>query len=80
MISIVENKSIHGHPLEKFEDDGQEMVVILIERRDTKQDELWRHQNVSTKHDWSWKGHSHAQWNKTSPQSLELMIGDYASP
>jgi len=48
-VKFVENKSIHDHPLEKFEDDGQEVVVILIERRDTKQDELWRHQNVSMK-------------------------------
>ena len=61
----MENKSIHNHPLKKFEVEGQKVVAILIEASGTKQDELWRLQKVSMKRGGSWKGNSHAQQRKT---------------
>ena len=76
---FVENKSIHNHPLKKFEVEGQKVVAILIEASGTKQDELWRLQKVSMKRGGSWKGNSHAQQRKPSPRSPELVLGDYAS-
>ena len=78
---FVENKSIHNHPLKKFEVEGQKVVAILIEASGTKQDELWRLQKVIMKCEGSWKQNSDAQWQKKpSPRSPELVLGDYASP
>ena len=50
---FVVNKSIHNHPLKKFEDENQEGVAILVEVSGTKQDELWRLQKVSMKREGS---------------------------